>query len=45
MSWPGGRTLVVSSGVGLERGDAPRLRFLCRPEIVVIHVEPNLAAR
>ena len=36
----GGRWLVVSSGVGLERGSAPRLRFLCRPEIAVIHVEP-----
>jgi len=37
----GGRTLVVSRGVGMERGDAPRLRFLCRPEIVVIDVEPE----
>jgi len=36
----GGRTLVVSRGVGMERGDAPRLRFLCRPEIVVIEVAP-----
>lgn len=37
----GGRTLVVSRGVGLERGRAPRLRFLCRPEIVVLDVEPE----
>lgn len=37
----GGRTLVVSRGVGMERGDAPRLRFLCKPEIVVIDVQPN----
>jgi predicted MPP superfamily phosphohydrolase len=37
----GGRWLVVSRGVGLERGQAPRLRFLCRPEIVVIHVDPS----
>jgi predicted MPP superfamily phosphohydrolase len=39
-SLPGGRWLVVSKGVGLERGRAPRLRFLCPPEIVVIHVDP-----
>jgi predicted MPP superfamily phosphohydrolase len=36
----GDRWLVVSSGVGLERGPAPRLRFMCSPEIAVIHVEP-----
>ncbi|MEE8525383.1 MAG: metallophosphoesterase [Thermoanaerobaculia bacterium] len=36
----GGRTLVVSRGVGMERGHAPRLRFLCRPEIVVIDLLP-----
>jgi predicted MPP superfamily phosphohydrolase len=34
------RTLIVSRGVGMERMDAPRLRFLCRPEIVVIDVQP-----
>ncbi len=38
---PGGRTLVVSRGVGHERGAAPRLRFLCRPELVVIDVVPG----
>jgi uncharacterized protein len=37
---PGGRTLVVSRGVGMERGVAPRLRFLCPPELVVIDVVP-----
>ncbi len=37
----GERTLVVSRGIGMERGDAPRLRFLCRPEIVVIELEPS----
>ena len=37
----GGSILVVSRGVGLERGYAPRLRFLCRPEIVVIDVWPS----
>jgi uncharacterized protein len=36
----GGRQLVVSRGIGLERGAAPRLRFLCRPELVVIDVVP-----
>lgn len=34
------RTLVVSRGVGLERGAAPRLRFRCRPEVVVIELRP-----
>ncbi len=37
----GGRTLVVSRGIGMERGLAPRLRFLCPPELVVIDVEPG----
>jgi hypothetical protein len=37
----GGRTLVVSRGVGHERGAAPRLRFLCRPELVVVDVIPE----
>jgi hypothetical protein len=36
-----GRTLVVSRGVGLERGRAPQFRFLCRPQIVVIEVVPG----
>ena len=35
------RTLVVSRGVGMERRDAPRLRFLCRPELAFIHVLPE----
>lgn len=34
-------TLVVSRGVGMERGFAPRIRFLCRPEIVLIDVVPG----
>jgi predicted MPP superfamily phosphohydrolase len=33
-------TLVVSRGVGMERRDAPRLRFLCRPQIIIIDVQP-----
>jgi len=36
----GGRTLIVSRGIGMERGYAPRLRFLCRPELVVIDLLP-----
>ncbi len=35
------QTLIVSRGVGLERGMAPRLRFWCRPEIVVVYVVPE----
>ena len=34
----GGRTLVVSRGIGMERGEAPRVRFLCKPELVLIDV-------
>jgi hypothetical protein len=36
----GSRRLVVSRGIGLERGSAPRMRFLCSPEIVVLDVTP-----
>ena len=35
-----GATLIVSRGLGLERGLAPRVRFFCRPEIVIIDVVP-----
>ncbi len=35
-----GKHLVVSRGVGMERFHAPRLRFLCKPEIVIIDVAP-----
>ena len=33
--------LIVSRGIGMERGNAPRLRFLCRPELVIINIQPN----
>jgi uncharacterized protein len=33
-----GRTLIVSRGIGMERLDAPRLRFLCRPELVFLEL-------
>ncbi len=36
-----GRHLVVSRGVGMERGHAPRLRFLCRPQLVVLDIIPT----
>lgn len=38
---PGGRKLLVSRGVGMERSAAPRLRFLCRPELPVIDLVPR----
>lgn len=34
-------TLVVSRGVGMERLDAPRLRFRCRPQVVIVDVGPE----
>ncbi len=36
----GGATLIVSRGVGMERAGAPRIRFWCRPEIVLVDVVP-----
>jgi len=38
------RTLIVSRGVGMERRDAPRLRFLCRPQLVFVDVVPAAPA-
>lgn len=35
-----GRRLIVSRGIGHERGPAPRLRFNCRPEVVVVDLLP-----
>ena len=35
-----GSTLVVSRGIGMERMGAPPVRFLCRPEVVIIDVVP-----
>ena len=34
-------TLIVSRGIGMERAAAPRLRFLCRPELVVVDLVPQ----
>ena len=36
----GEATLCLSRGVGMERGYAPRLRFLCPPELVVLTLRP-----
>ena len=38
---PGGGRLVVSKGIGLERGLAPRLRFNCRPEVLILRLRPT----
>ena len=38
--WQNGSTLIISQGIGMERYDAPRLRFLCVPEVVVIDLAP-----
>jgi len=38
---PGGRKLLVSRGIGMERATAPRLRFLCRPQLVVVNLIPQ----
>ncbi|MEJ7729231.1 MAG: hypothetical protein WKG00_08445 [Polyangiaceae bacterium] len=38
----GGRSLIVSRGSGLERAvGAPRIRLLCRPQIVVVDLAPG----
>lgn len=38
---PGGGKLLVSRGIGMERDNAPRMRFLCRPELMVIDLMPE----
>jgi uncharacterized protein len=38
---PGGGKLAVSRGIGMERHFAPPIRFLCRPELMVIEVTPR----
>jgi predicted MPP superfamily phosphohydrolase len=37
---PSGAKLLVSRGIGMERGNAPPIRFLCRPELAVIELAP-----
>jgi predicted MPP superfamily phosphohydrolase len=36
-----GKILLVSRGIGLERGNAPRMRFNCRPELVILDLVPS----
>lgn len=36
-----GATLLVSRGVGMERAGAPRIRFWCRPEVMIVDVVPT----
>lgn len=38
LSWDS--DLVVSAGIGLERQDAPPIRFLCPPEVVIVDILP-----
>ena len=38
---PSGATLIVSNGTGLARGNAPRIRFMCRPDFWVIRLVPE----
>jgi uncharacterized protein len=38
---PGGRALLVTRGIGMERDGAPRIRFLCRPELMIIDLVPD----
>jgi hypothetical protein len=35
------KTLIVSRGIGMERGNAPRMRLYCRPEIVIVDLLPG----
>lgn len=37
---PGGGKLLVSRGIGVERANAPPMRFLCRPELAVVDLVP-----
>ncbi len=32
--------LYVNRGIGMEGGIAPRIRFLCRPELTIIDIKP-----
>ncbi len=39
-----GNAIYISRGVGLERGQAPRVRFLCPPDIALIEVRSASAS-
>lgn len=36
-----GKFLLVSNGIGLERGYAPQMRFWCRPEVILLTLSPS----
>lgn len=36
-----GTTLILSRGVGMERHFAPRMRFLCKPQIIIADIVPR----
>lgn len=38
---PSGSKLIISRGVGLERHNAPRLRFCCRPQLIFVNLLPE----
>ncbi|MDR2642008.1 MAG: metallophosphoesterase [Planctomycetaceae bacterium] len=38
---PNGSILIVSKGTGMERGRAPRVRFNCKPDFIVIDIVPE----
>jgi predicted MPP superfamily phosphohydrolase len=39
-----GNPIYVSRGVGCERGQAPRIRFFCPPEISLLTLGPEPGA-
>ncbi len=38
---PSGSNLLISRGVGMERQNAPRLRFCCRPQLIFVNLMPE----
>jgi predicted MPP superfamily phosphohydrolase len=36
-----GKILIVSRGIGMERVHAPRMRFNCRPELLILDLVPG----
>ena len=38
---PSGNRLIVSRGIGMERGHAPQIRLLCRPQLLIIDLKPK----
>ena len=38
----GSTALYVNRGIGMEGGNAPRVRFMARPEITILEVAPSV---